>query len=364
MAAGAWYEGLGLMSGSSLDGLDLAWCRFRIDAGSGSLVEEWECLKADTIAFPDEWTARLRSLPGAGARELALAHADFGTWLGARCRDFMDRYTCKPQFIASHGHTIFHWPDQGVSLQLGSGAHIAAEAGLPVICDFRTGDVALGGQGAPFAPLADRYLFPGYEYYLNIGGIANISFQKAGRWTGFDLGPANQVFNALAHERGLAYDAGGQLAARGQLHYPILEKLQSLPYYAAPPPKSLDNGWVREKVLPLFADRSVPLEDRLHTAVEHLALQTAAAVQVPGPGVRMLASGGGAYNDYLLRRIAHHISRRGIETEIVVPGPLVTAFKEAILIALMGALRLAGLPNCMREVTGARKDAIGGAVYL
>jgi anhydro-N-acetylmuramic acid kinase len=364
MAAGIWYEGLGLMSGSSLDGLDLAWCRFRLDAGAGSLVEDWECLEADTVPFPDAWTERLRALPEAGARELAQAHADFGTWLGARCRDFMDRHACKLQFIASHGHTIFHWPDQGVSLQLGSGAHIAAAAGLPVVCDLRTSDVALGGQGAPFAPLADRYLFPGYDYYLNVGGIANISFQREGRWTGFDLGPANQVFNALAHERGLAYDAGGQLAARGQLHHALLEKLQALPYYAAPPPKSLDNGWVREKVLPLFADRSVPLEDRLHTAVEHLALQTAAAVQAPALNARMLASGGGANNDYLLNRMAYHLGRRGFEVEIIVPDPRVTGFKEAILIALMGALRLAGLPNCMREVTGAQKDAIGGAVYL
>ena len=366
MENGTWYEGLGLMSGSSLDGLDVAWCRFRIDPGSAAVVEAWEMMAAETLPIPGEWKQRLKALPDGSARDLAQADADLGLLWGAQCLGFMERHACRPQFIASHGHTIFHWPDRGVSTQIGSGAALAACTGIPVVCDFRTSDVALGGQGAPVAPLADRYLFPGYDYYLNIGGIANISFHKAGQWTAFDIGPANQVLNELAREAGMDYDRGGEMAARGQVLPELLERVNGLPFFNQAPPKSLDNGWIRREVLPLYLDRKLPLADRLHTAVEQLAFQTAGAMRNWGPAtdgpVRLFASGGGAYNDFLISRLTAHMTS-GRKAGVFLPDPKIIEFKEALLMGLMGAFRLAGLPNCLAEVTGASRDSVGGAVY-
>lgn len=348
------YEGLGLMSGSSLDGLDIAWCRFRIEGGA---LAEWSCLEAETLPIPHAWKERLSKLPTGSARELALAHAHFGRFLGEACLDFMRRHGCKPGFIASHGHTIFHWPQEGATSQIGDGAAIAALTGVKTICDFRTADVALGGQGAPLAPLADKHLFPGYDFYLNIGGIANVSFFQDGKWTAFDIGPANQVFNELAAEAGFSFDKNGEIAAGGKVNAALLARVDALPYFSTAPPKSLDNGWIRKEVLPLYKDQSVPLPDRLATAVEHLAIQTARDLRGAG---RLLATGGGAYNSYLLGRMKGRLGQR---VEIVVPESRVVEFKEAVLMALMGAFRLAGLPNCLSEVTGAAKDTSSGAIY-
>lgn len=367
MQTGTWYEGLGLMSGSSLDGLDIAFCRFQIDPESAEKVLDWDLGPAETIPMPEEWKERLRLLPEGSARDLAQAHADLGHYWGGLCLQFMARHACRPGFMASHGHTLFHWPQRGVSTQIGDGASLAAATSLPVICDFRTSDVALGGQGAPVAPLADRYLFPGYDYYLNIGGIANISFEVEGRWTAFDIGPANQIFNALAREAGLGYDEGGKLAAKGQVDQALLNRVDALPYFSQAPPKSLDNGWISREVWPCYADKNMPVSRRMRTAVEQLAGQTTGVIRrwssPPEGGIRLLATGGGVYNSFLMNRIAAHLSN-WYETEIIVPENRVVEFKEALLMALMGAFRLAGIPNCLAEVTGARRDSIGGAVYL
>lgn len=366
MMTGTWYEGLGLMSGSSLDGLDIAFCRFRIDPENTGIVLDWELGPAETVLLPDAWKQRLSRLPEGSARDLVQADADLGRYWGELCLQFMERHKCRPGFIASHGHTLFHWPERGVSTQIGSGAGLSALAGLPVVCDFRAADVVLGGQGAPLAPLADRYLFPGYDYYLNIGGIANISFEREGCWTAFDIGPANQIFNALALEAGQDYDKGGELAARGRVDQTLLEHVDALPYFSKAPPKSLDNGWVGREVWPYYADKRLPLSDRLCTAVEQLARQTVRAIRSRGPEqiekIRLFATGGGVYNTFLMDRIAANLSEK-MQAEMVIPEARVVEFKEALLMALMGAFRLAGVPNCMAEVTGAKRDSIGGAVY-
>ena len=367
MGKGSWQEGLGLMSGSSLDGLDIACCRFLIDPEDEKKVLEWEIGAAETLPMPDAWTQRLHKLPGGTARDLVQAHIDLGRFWAGLCLQFIERHDCKPGFIASHGHTLFHWPDKGLSTQIGDGASLAALTGLSVVCDFRMEDVALGGQGAPVAPLADRYLFPGYDYYLNIGGIANISFQKAGRWTAFDIGPANQILNALAIEAGMAYDTQGQIAAQGQVERSLLEQIDALSYFSQAPPKSLDNGWIRKEVLPFYQDRHLPLSHRMRTAVEQLAGQTAEVIRNWGDQkegeIRLLATGGGVYNDFLMQRLQSRISDL-VEVQIEVPEPKVVDFKEALLMALMGAFRLMGVPNCLAEVTGASRDTVGGAVYI
>lgn len=348
--------GLGLMSGSSLDGLDLALCRFQISASPLS-VPEWEICYARTAPLPEALRNRLAALPEGSARRLAQAHADFGRWMGAVVSRFLAETDDQPEFIASHGHTIFHWPEKGVSTQIGDGAALAAATGLPVICDFRTLDVALGGQGAPVAPIADSLLFPQFTHFLNLGGIANISFRDQGRWIAFDLGPANQVFNHLASQLGRPYDPGGEIARSGALLPDLLAALEALPFFHQAPPKSLDNGWIREMVLPLIDAAPGSIPDKMHTAVVLLARQLAALEGFESG--RLLATGGGAYNHFLMETIAEALPDMTID----VPPPGYVEFKEAALMALMGALRLLGLPNCMASVTGARRDSSGGAIY-
>ncbi len=361
---------LGLMSGSSLDGLDMALCRFRLDPASSLPVLEWQLLATRTAAFDPAWRERLRALPKADGRTLMRAHADFGHYLGRLVQPFLQECQTRPDLIASHGHTIFHYPDQGFTLQIGDGAALAAATGCTVIDNFRALDIALGGQGAPLAPLADRFLFPGYDFYLNLGGIANISCNAGDRFVAFDIGGANQVLNALVEPMGLPYDEDGRIAASGHLDTGLLARADALPYFRQPYPKSLGNDWVQERLLPIYLEASATTADKLHTAGIQLARQTAAAItrilERESPGkqhYRLLATGGGAFNSFLLNAIREEGSKV-CSLEIIAPGPEIIGFKEAALMALMGALRYHGLPNCLASATGASQDASGGAIHL
>lgn len=362
------YTAIGLMSGSSLDGLDIAACTFQMD---GDKVADWALLHGETQPFPDIWQERLRRLPQSDARSLALAHSELGHWMGQRTSDFIHQHGIRPDLVASHGHTIFHFPAERFTTQIGDGAAIAAACGCPVVCDFRTSDLALGGQGAPLAPLADRLLFSDYDVLLNIGGIANITCNLDGRYVACDVGGANQILNALAQTLGLPYDDGGQLAASGQ-HIPALaEVMDALPYFSWPPPKSLGNDWVQEHQTQAYLNWPASPEDRLHTACRQLARQTALAVQrifltaaFSRPAYRILATGGGAYNTFLTRCIVEECNALMGGFTLELPDAGIVNYKEAVLMALMGVLRIMELPNCIASATGATRDAIGGAVYL
>lgn len=359
---------VGLMSGSSLDGLDIACCRFELETDSGQ-VEDWSLTATQTVSFEPEWRARLQHLPELSGLELAEAHINFGRYMGKLLQPFLRKLPTPVDLIASHGHTVFHYPDRQLSLQIGDGAALAAVTGYTVVDNFRAMDVALGGQGAPLAPLADKHLFPGYHFYLNLGGIANISARSEDGFIAFDIGGANQVLNALAAELGLEYDENGEIAAGGRLRPALLEQADALPYFQQPYPKSLGNDWVQEQLLPVYRVAGYPVADKLHTACLQLARQTARSLKrtlerepMPAPPYRMLVTGGGALNDFLLRCIREE-AEKAAPLELVVPEADIIAFKEAALIALMGALRLEGLPNCLASVTGARRDAVGGAVH-
>lgn len=364
------YYALGLMSGSSLDGLDIACCRFRLSPGRrGSEVINWSLLKAETIPFSGAWRERLASLPQGSARELALAHAQFGRYLGELVSGFLERNPIEPAFIASHGHTIFHFPEEGATLQIGDGAAIAAVTGYPAIDNFRMQDVALGGQGAPLAPIADKLLFPEYDFLLNLGGIANMTCKGPDRYVAFDNIGANQVLNALAALRGLPYDEGGRLAASGQLLPGLLEKMEKLDFFRKPYPKSLGNDWVQEAMVAPYLAYDASIEDKLHTACMQIARQIAAdlgkALQkegLAGRNLRMMVTGGGAFNTFLVRCIREECEKI-CSLALEVPPRETAAFKEAALMALMGALRVANIPNCLPSVTNAGRAAIGGAVH-
>lgn len=359
------YQILGLMSGSSLDGLDIAHCRFTIDDDNAIL--SWEILQADTLPYSTVWKERLRQLPSASALELARTDAAYGALLGEMTNTFLDKHQVQPDYIASHGHTIFHYPEQKLSLQIGDGAAIAATTGYPVICDFRTQDMALGGQGAPLAPTADRYLFQAFQCCLNLGGIANLSVQTPRGYVAFDICGANQILNALVAPLGMEYDDKGSLAASGQLIPELLQQSLSLEFFQEDYPKSLGNDWVLAHQTKAFCQYDAPVADKLHTANRMIAQLIADHLHrviekesLSTDELNMMITGGGAFNDFMVDCIRQAC---GAGIRIHIPSATVIGFKEAALMALMGVLRIRQVPNCLASVTGASQDSINGALY-
>ncbi len=365
------YHALGLMSGSSLDGLDIAFTKFVVNTTADALhIDDWQLLAADTLPFSEQWQARLLHLPRTEALAFAKTHTYFGHYTAELVNGFLKKQNIDPDFIAAHGHTVFHYPEENMTTQIGDGAALAALTGYPVISDFRSQDVASGGEGAPLAPLADKLLFSEYDFFLNIGGIINISCNANGKFVAFDITAANQLLNALALQLGQAYDAKGVLAARGEVIERVLEDAAKLPYFSQPYPKSLDNQWVRKHILPFFVHPRRSVEDRLRTSCEHIAQQTAQALaQIvkaekldDQKNYRLLVTGGGAFNTFLVQTLQKHCQKI-LDIELIVPEKNVVEFKEAILMGLMGVLRLENVPNCLQTVTGAQRNVIGGAVH-
>jgi len=348
------YRAIGLMSGTSLDGLDIAACEFN---KTGSRWD-FRILKAETVSYPASWKTTLSGLETSTAIEFVTADVELGHYFGKLACLFMEKHDFRPDFIASHGHTIFHQPAKMITSQIGRGSAIAAETGCPVICDFRSPDVALGGQGAPLVPIGDALLFSTFDYCLNLGGFANISFQADNLRLAFDICPVNVVLNHLAQKVDLEYDAGGKLASQGTSIPEILDKLNDLPYYKEAFPKSLGKEWVLANIHPVIYKREYPVTDLLATYCEHIAIQIS-KINKQQPASRMLVTGGGAFNRYLMHRIRHHGG-----PEIIIPDDYTVNFKEALIFAFLGLLRWRGEINCLQSVTGARRDSSGGAVYL
>ena len=355
------------MSGSSLDGLDLAFCNFDLRKGLDQL--SWELIAADTLPFSPMWVSRLHHLPEQDALTFAKTHVYFGHYLAQLVQQFLYKHQLQPDFIASHGHTIFHYPQQRLSVQIGDAAAIAALTELPVVADFRTQDVAIDGEGTPLAPIADYYLFKGFDFYLNLGGIANISAIHKDKIIAFDLGPANQVLNSLAQVEGHPYDKDGALARNGKVQNSLLEALNQMPYFDKAYPKSLDNSWIRQNILPLYQQHPSTIQDRLRTAVEQLSQQVVRSIEqikekenMDKDGYRLYLTGGGTHNSFLVEHLDRKCKAVGVQ--LVVPGEKIINFKEAILIALMGLLRMEEIPNCWSSVTGAKRDSVGGSIYF
>ena len=363
------YKVLGLMSGSSLDGLDLAYCSINWQNGR---VSNWQLLEAETLPFSDTWKNRLSGLPTQSGLIFAKTNTYFGHYMADLVHSFITKYSIEDlDFIASHGHTIFHNPDQRISIQIGDGAALAALTGYTTICDFRTQDIALNGEAAPLAPLADRYLFGGYDFYLNIGGIANLSAHTGNdNWVAMDTCPANQVLNALANELGAAYDSNGDWARTGRVNAALLEQVANFDFYTNPYPKSMSNEWIRKEILPLYLNANCSWQDKLATACEHIAIEINAAIQsiikqekINQTAYKLLATGGGAFNAYLMETINAYCNQ-SVEVELFLPTPNIISFKEALLMALLGVLRVENVPNSLKTITGASRDTVNGAVYV
>lgn len=340
---------LGLMSGTSLDGVDLAVCDIA--------DRRYSILAAQTVPYPAEWRGRLSTLEEATAPEYARAHVDLGHWFGRTVKDFLERNPLNVEAIASHGHTIFHQPAIGLTTQIGDGDAIAAETGLPVVSNFRTLDVALGGQGAPLVPIGDELLFGQYDACLNLGGIANISYRSEGRRIAYDICPCNMALNGLAARLGLDYDPYGKNARRGAVDKTLGDRLDGLDYYRANPPKSLGKEWYVDSFRPLLEASSQPTCNLLATVTRHIAGQIASVLNARHCAT-LLVTGGGAFNTYLIEQLA----MLAPQTSITVPDALIVNYKEALIFALLGYLRLTGQVNTLASVTGARCDSIGGTL--
>lgn len=344
------YRILGIMSGTSLDGIDMAICQFQQLNGKWNYTIEL----AQCFDYPQSWKERLLNLPQASALELAQCDIDYGYYLGDLAKHFIASAPKRPDYIASHGHTIFHQPENNLTLQIGSGQALAIRAAVPVISNFRNKDVLMGGQGAPLVPIGDQLLFDDYDYCLNIGGIANISFQE-GKRIAYDICPANMVLNSLANRLQLDYDKDGSFARQGHLEQGLFDRLNNLSYYHQAYPKSLGREWVAETVFPLL--QSSATENLLHTLCEHIAFQIGRCTSKEQ--ARMLVTGGGAFNTYLMERIAAHTN-----ATVLVPDSTLVSYKEALIFAFLGLRYLCNEANCLSSVTGAPKDSVGGVLYL
>jgi anhydro-N-acetylmuramic acid kinase len=348
------YHVIGVMSGTSLDGIDLAHIHFTVIDG------KWvfKILESETIPYDENWLNKLRTAVDFSEHELKILNDDYTLLLGNIIKTFIQKHHLKNlDTVCSHGHTILHQPQNGFTLQIGNLQGIAEIIGQTVVCDFRVQDVKLGGQGAPLVPIGDRILFAEYDYCLNLGGFSNVSFEQNGKRIAFDISPVNTVLNFYANRLGLDYDDKGCIARTGKVDTHLLNELNALDYYRKPYPKSLGFEFVKTIVLPLIEKCSITIEDKMHTFTEHIAMQTALAL--PDKNGKMLITGGGAYNDFLMERMQNHLPN----TELIIPDSKTLEYKEALIFGLLGVLKLRNEINVLSSVTGAKENHSSGAVY-
>lgn len=345
---------IGIMSGTSLDGMDLAYCRFTEQNGKWT----YQIDHAEIFPYDTAWRNRFLYAQALKGRELLRMEVEFSRLTADCVNDFCQRNNLKPSLIAAHGHTIFHEPANGLTWQMLDGALVAEQTAVPVVCNFRKGDVALGGQGAPLVPIGDELLFSEFDYCLNLGGIANITLKQASKRIAYDIVPNNMGYNEAIRRLGKEYDEDGNTARTGKVHHELLRALNSMDFYKQSYPKSIGREYYVETFKPLVQRWSLSVADELATLVEHAAMQIAKAVEGGEPGRKMLATGGGAFNTYLIERIRHHL-----QCELIIPDEKIVAYKEALIFAFLGLLRMERQTNIRKEITGASRNSCAGAVY-
>jgi anhydro-N-acetylmuramic acid kinase len=358
------YRAIGLMSGSSVDGLDIAFVTFTEIGGKWT----FEVDATDCVPFNNTLHNRLIGANTLSAFEYQLLDVNFGQFIAESVNTFIaaNRLEHQVQLIASHGHTVFHSPSNHITAQLGNGATIAALTQLPVVSDLRIMDIAFGGQGAPIVAIGDKLLFNGYDFYLNIGGIANISFTNNNALIAYDICAANRVLNLLANQVQQSYDDEGKMAAAGAVNQTLLLALNELAYYKKSYPKSLDNSFGVNEVFPLISSFNLSINDALCTYVEHICTMIFNSMQASLQAVyepkQMLVTGGGAFNSYLIQQLTNKLMP--LNVAVIVPSKTIVESKEAIVMAFIGVLRWREEANVLHTVTGASRNSIGGALWL
>ncbi len=348
------YRVTGLMSGSSLDGVDMACCEFHKDASDW----EFRILAAETLPYPAKIKKNLKDACNWNHDDIQALDIDLGKYYADLLIRFHASHQIIPDLIASHGHTILHEPAKGITLQAGHGGIMAAVTGITVVNDFRSADVAQGGQGAPLVPVGDQLLFSGYDACLNLGGIANISYENLdAQRIAYDLCPANMALNWIAALHGHEFDEGGAMAKQGQIDLRLLQILNNLEFYSSKPPKSLGREWFLSSFLPIIEKETGSVFNLMATVVEHIAIQISLGIDKSGINT-VLVTGGGALNQTLMERIKHHESAK-----IEIPEIDLIQFKEAIIFAFLGLLKIRGEINCLASVTGGKQDLSTGTIY-
>jgi len=339
------YTVLGVMSGTSLDGIDLAICTFTKN-------QEWEYKieKSNTLKYPISWKSKLDTLHTQNKATVEKTDIQYGQYIGEIINVFLKGE--KIDFIASHGHTVFHQPENNYTLQIGCGKTISQATKIITINDFRSLDVSLNGQGAPLVPIGDLLLFPEYKYCINLGGFANISIKKNEKIIAFDICPANIVLNDICKELGIEYDYNGDISRKGKIVPTLLQQLNQLDFYINKAPKSLGREWVEEHISPIL--KNYKSKDLLCTFCEHIAIQIGKFLA----NESALLTGGGVFNSFLMERITFHS-----KAKILVPNKKLIEFKESLIFAFLGVLRIRNEVNCLQSVTGAERDNCGGVIH-
>ena len=360
------YRAIGVMSGSSLDGLDIAFVSFVENRGAWS----YEIKAAQTYPYSDDWQRKLQQAINLPAYDYLQLHSEYGRFIGGQVNLFIQAYNLyhQVQLIASHGHTVFHAPANGFTAQLGCGADIAATTGINVVSDLRAMDIALGGQGAPIVPVGEKLLFPDYDVLLNLGGIANITCKTGDDYIAFDIYPANKILNLLSAKEGKSFDENGALAATGTVHDALLDILNEQDYYSLPFPKSLDNSFGVQTLFPIIESyTNITTADALRTYIEHITIQAATVLKQLNEkysiaNKQVFITGGGAFNAFLVNELQQALQPLGYHVEV--PSAEVVNYKEALIMALLGLLRWREENTVLQSVTGASRSSIGGAVWI
>ncbi len=342
------------MSGTSLDGVDLAHINFEINDGKWS----YKIFECDTISYSNEMISKLKNGIHYSSSELSELNIEYTNLLGNIISEFIVKNNISNlDAVCSHGHTILHQPQNGFTLQIGNLPEIAKITNQKVVCDFRVQDVLFGGQGAPLVPIGDKILFSEFDYCLNLGGFSNISFEENKERIAFDISPVNTVLNFYANTFGLEYDDKGKISESGNISLELFDELNTLEFYQKPYPKSLGFEFVQEIILPILENYPISTKDKMRTFTEHIAFQIGKILQTKTG--KLLISGGGVYNDFLIDRIKNHLPK----TEIIIPDEKTIQYKEALIFALLGVLKLRNEINVLSSVTGAKQNHSSGEVF-
>ncbi|MDO5969756.1 anhydro-N-acetylmuramic acid kinase [Flavivirga aquimarina] len=350
------YNIIGVMSGTSLDGVDVIYAQFELDD-----VKVWHfnMIYSETVSYNSNWEKILRNLVLYDAVEIQQIDKDYTKYLSTVIKDFINKNNIKDiDAICSHGHTALHQPDRGITYQIGNKPIMATLLNETIVCDFRVQDVDLGGEGAPLVPIGDKLLFSEYDFCLNLGGFANISTEIDRNRIAYDICPVNIVLNHYTKLVGLDYDNGGKIAATGIVNNDLLDRLNNLVFYKENYPKSLGLEWVNKNVFPLIDSFQLETKDILKTFVEHITIQIAKEINKK-KNSSVLITGGGVYNNYLINTLKQY-SRH----DIVIPSNMVVEFKEALIFGLLGVLKLRNEINCLQSVTGATKNHSSGKIFI
>ncbi len=352
------YSAIGLMSGTSLDGVDIVYCTLTLQDTKWN----YTILNTKSISYDDSFRKKLESAINLSATELLKLHHEYGIWLGEQTDIFIKENNIKVDFVASHGHTVHHQPQNKFTFQLGYGQDIANACGVQTISDFRSADVAIGGQGAPLVPIGDELFFSEYDFCLNLGGISNISYKREGKRLAYDIGLANMILNHIIQKIGKQYDENGTIASTGKVNTELLDSLNNLDYYKQPTPKSTGYEWFSSEVIPILDATNDDIANILCTSIYHVAQTVSNDIKkLADKSInKILITGGGAFNGFLMKVLSENL---GVDFQIDISNRLLIEFKEALVFALMGALRLENKPNCLATVTGAQTNTSGGVIF-